>query len=165
MVSSAGPSTSSPAPTATPTPTETLPPLSKYEGLAPVKTMRAWAAALAKDVNVGDKAAPRAAKLSVASMASTNEYIVKEDAGVRYWPGPVPFTPTKVTVTGSKATVLACWWAYGWGLKLSTKKPDEPRKIVPTKATLTKVKGVWRMDSAFTDKFSCAGVSVKGVAW
>lgn len=165
LVSSAVPSTSSPAPTATPTPTETLPPLSKYEGLAPVKTMRAWAAALAKDVNAGDKAAPRAAKLSVASMASTNQYIVKDDAGVRHYPGPFPFTPTKVTVSGAKATVLACWWSSGWGLSKVTKRPDEPRQLQPTKMTLVKRQGRWLMETAFVDKFNCAGVKVKGVAW
>lgn len=159
------PPPTSASPTTTPTATPTVPPLSKFEGQAPVKVMRAWAAAIAKDINAGDKSATRANKLSVSAMVSINEFIVKDDAGVRYYPGPVPFTPTKVAVNGAKASISACWWAFGWGLKNTTKKPDEPRKIVATTTTLTKTKGVWRVDSSHTVTFSCAGVQVKGVAW
>ena len=59
------------------------------------------------------------------------------------YPGPLPFTPTAVDVTGATATVKACVWVEGCGLNRKTGKPARAKQIVPATFYLRKSARTW----------------------
>src|SRR4051794_33543952 len=151
--STSAPATPSSSPTATPAPTtsapkpkpkptRTLAPLSRFEGEPVVKALRVFAAVSGRAVNANTmNYKPWLALMTPYARKNRADYI-KEDLGLRY-PGPLPFTPTAVHVTGNTATVKACVWVQGWGLNHKTGKPARPRQIAPATFYVRKSSRTW----------------------
>jgi hypothetical protein len=154
------PATSAPKPK----PTKTLAPLSRFEGEPVVKALRVFAAVSGRAVNANSLNYKPWLALMTPYGRKTRAYYIKEDLGMRY-PGPLPFTPTAVKVTGSTATVKACVWVQGWGLNRKTGKPARARRIVPAAFYVRKSGGAWLFDAMTIKPSTCSGVSVKGRAF
>jgi hypothetical protein len=156
------PTTSAPKPK--PKPTKTLAPLSRFEGEPVVKALRAFAAVSGRAVNANTLNYKPWLALMTPYGRKTRAYYIKEDLGMKY-PGPLPFTPTAVKVTGSTATVKACVWVQGWGLNPRTGKPARARRIVPATFYVRKSGKAWLFDAMTIKASTCSGVSVKGRAF
>jgi hypothetical protein len=163
---SATPTTSvspTPTPTPTPTPSPSAKPLSKFEDEAPVKVARQWAAALATDVNNKDKSYPASGAVSTKKAQGYMGDFGNEDIGLVY-PGPLPFTPTRVTTAGGTATVTGCFWVQGWAQDPTTKLPARKRKISRLNIVLKKLGGTWKFDDfVFNTSGDCSSTPVKGL--
>ena len=128
-----------------------------------MKALRAWSAAYAKSINARDYKFAAARPYLTSSGLALMGAISPSDRGL-YFPGPLPFTPTKVTVSGETAVVLTCAWSTGWAQNRKTKLPAQPRRVDSVQFTLKQSNG-WKLDSAGSTKGSCSSVSVKGVGW
>ena len=156
----------SPTPTSTPTPTPSAAPLSPFEGKAPVKAARAWAAAQAKAVNRGDRSMSSLAKVATAQGIQVSQKLGQGDIDHHYYlPGPPPFTPVSVQVTGGRARLNTCFWTFGWSVDRATKKRVNKRKIQPIVLEVVKTGGRWKFDNGYQGTGDCSGVTVKGVQW
>lgn len=163
---SSGPSSPSSTPTVTetPTPTPTERPLSRFEDESQVVVARKWADAMARSINAKDRSFKAAAPfMTKAGRERISGYAV-QDFGLRY-PGPAPFTPTDVEVTGKRAEISVCWWALGFALDPKTKRPADKRKIESATLFLKKEGARWKLDDQLTAQGDCSRVPVKGVAW
>jgi hypothetical protein len=164
---SAAPTSSSSAPTATqasPTPTPTKA-LSPYEADPAVKALRAWAAQVGRTVNHGkyDDAALDA--LMTPSMPKTMKNVAGGEIGHRY-PGPLPFTPTRVTVTGStERDVRICIVGGGYSLNPKTGKPFSAHHVQAVDAAATLSGGRWLVSQFYAGSFSCVGVQIAEPSW
>jgi hypothetical protein len=148
---------------APPTTAATTTPLSRFEGKASVVALRAWAVAAARSITAGDAAMKAVVPHATANGLSDTRYASADDMGLLY-PGPLPFTPVKVTESGSAATVLACLQSGGWGQDPKTKLPKSKRAVIAADFTLKKVAGRWKVNSFVGSTRSCSKVTVKGVA-
>ena len=161
---------SSPSPTASPTPTPsptpTAQPLSRFEDEPPVIAARAWAAAFAQAINRRERTLGTAAPYSTAAGIARFQDYAKPEMGL-YYPGPMPFTPTAVKVTGGRAVVETCWWAFGFAQDRKTKLPAHKRLIDAEDVILKKQGGQWKVDDLLVHKGGgdCSAVPVKGVGW
>ena len=160
---SATSATPSESPSATPSAKPTKRPLSRFEGRPSVKVARQWAAGVGKAINANDRSMRATAPYSTGDASRFVSYFQNE-FGLHY-PGPLPFTPVGVRVNGATATVPACVWGGGWGLKPSTNLPVEDRKIHPVEMVLKKAGASWKLDLVQGRNGSCSNVPVKGVAW
>lgn len=163
----AGESPSAPASasaTPTPSPTRTARPLSPFEDEPQVMVLREWAVAMARGVNADDRAFEEAAPYMTKAGRRVINRLAQEDIGQRY-PGPMPFTPTAVTVDGRRAEVAVCWWGTGFALDPKTKKPARKH----SKDTVTYVMklqgGRWLLHDSIWVKDGCGKVRVKGERW
>lgn len=156
--------TPSPTPVETPSPTPTTRPLSRFEDEPPVIAARKWAAAMARGVNARDRSFKAAAPFMTKAGRERFSSYAQEDFGLRY-PGPMPFTPTAVTVNGRSAEVSVCWWAYGFALDPKTKRPADKRKIEPATLFMKKEVGRWKLDDQLLAQGNCGNVTVKGLGW
>ncbi len=155
--------TPSESPTPSPSATPTKRPLSRFEGKPAVKAARSWAAGVGKAINNDNKSMGGAAPYSTGDAARFYP-IFRDEFGLHY-PGPLPFTPVGVRVSGATATVPSCVWGGGWGLKPSTNLPVEGRKIYPVDLIFKKAGSSWKLDVFQGRSGSCSDVPVKGVAW
>ncbi|MFZ5849241.1 MAG: hypothetical protein ACOYX5_17870 [Actinomycetota bacterium] len=155
---------STPTVTETPSPTPTERPLSRFEDEPQVVVAREWAAAMARAVNEKDRALKGPARYMTAAGRERYRGYVEPDMGL-YYPGPMPFTPTDVTVNGRRAEISICWWARGFAQDPKTKRPADKRKIEPGTMFLKKQGGRWKLDDQLLAQGDCSQVPVKGVAW
>lgn len=166
---------SSPAPVSTPTPTVAttsasrrpdveLTPLSRFETRPQVQVMRRWALLLELSVNRRDASLKALAPVATPNGIAVLRRAYADDLAHGYrWPGPQPFTPTKVTVSGRTASVRACLEMGGWSIDRHTGKRVRKRSIAAGMFTLVKQGDAWRIDDATSAAFSCAGVKVTEV--
>lgn len=158
--------TQTPTPTATPTPTPPSEPLSPFEDEAPVKAARVWAAAVGKAVNAKDQKMASLAAVAtpngIRQTVSATEYDLNHGYS---WPGPQPFTPVSVKVTGNRAVLNTCLLTDGWSVHPKTGKRVNPRKVSGIVLVFRKATGVWKFDDSYTGTADCAGVKVEGVTW
>jgi hypothetical protein len=157
----------SPTPTPTPTAAPTAEPLSPFEDKAPVKAARAFASAAAKAVNDRDRSLTGVAPLTTSlGLSQTRDYYTKEDMAHGYLlPGPQPFTPVSVKVSGATAMLNLCMQTRGWALDRKTGKPAERRVVTPIVFQMRKVGGAWKLDRYQAGTADCAGITVRGVRW
>lgn len=155
---------STPTVTETPTPTPTERPLSRFEDEPQVVVARKWAAAMARGINAKDRSFKAAAPFMTKAGRERVNPDAEPDIGLRY-PGPMPFTPTDVTVNGRRAEVSVCWWALGFALDAKTKRPADKRKIEPATLFVKKEGNRWKVDDLLSAQGDCSKVPVKGVAW
>ena len=163
---SASPSvTPTPTPTASPTPTAE--PLSPFEGKAPVQAARAFTAATARAVNDRDRSLAAVVPLTTAQgLSQTRDYYAKDDLAHGYLqPGPEPFTPVSVKVSGAIAKLNLCLQTQGWSRDRKTGKPVGRRTVEPMVFEMRKVGGAWKFDRYYTGTADCGGVTVRGVQW
>jgi len=164
---SGSPTTASSSPTPTPTASETptTTPLSPYEDNPAVKVLRNWAYLLGKAVPARDAQLRRLNGVLQGQAMTSMRDAVDSDLG-NEWPGPLPFTPVRVDVTGKRAKIDICFQTHGWSLDPKTHAPVEPdRKVIPAQMWLTKASGRWVIDGYYTSTITCSEVPVKGVAW
>lgn len=160
--SSPVPTSTQASPTPTPTPTKVLSP---YEADPAVKALRAWAAQVGRTINHGkyDDAALNA--LMTSSMPKTMKNMAGGEIGHRY-PGPLPFTPTRVTVTGSaERNVRLCVVSGGYSLNPKTGKPFTAHQVLAVDAAATLSAGRWLVSQFNRSSFSCAGVQIPEPSW
>jgi hypothetical protein len=156
------PTSSPPAPT---TATASGAPLSPFEADPAVKALRAWAAEAAKTINTGhyDSAALNA--LMVPSLAKKMKFLAGGEVGF-YYPGPVPFTPVRITVRSSRERDVAiCFLGSGYSQNPKTHEPAQKRVVLPTLAGATLVRGKWLVSKFGQSSFSCAGVRIPEPSW
>lgn len=149
--------------TATTSPTPTTEPLSQFEDRPPVMVLRRWADAYARDINANKRKLTRADRLSSAHGEEQLIAAAHDDWGLRY-PGPLPFTPVAVSVTGKKASVTVCSLGQGFAVDPKTGKP-RPRQVTPARFVLVKAKGSWLLDEVTDAKADCGGVVIRKVTW
>jgi hypothetical protein len=157
---------SSPAPTPTLTATPTAEPLSRFEDRAPVEAARAWAVALAKAVNARERSLASIAPLMTAHGMDLAHYIARQDL-THGWllPGPEPFTPVGLHVSGGVAKVDICLQYSGWSVSRKSGKTVRHRKVVAAVYQLRKVGGTWKFDDYYAGTADCADVEVREVRW
>jgi hypothetical protein len=165
--STTGTPSPTPAPTPTVAPTPTTPPLSAYEDKAPVQAARAFAAATAHAVNDRDRSLAAVVPLTTArGLSQTRDYYAKDDLAHGYLqPGPEPFTPVSIKVTGATARLDLCLQTQGWSRDRKTGRPVGRRTVDPIVFEMHKVGGVWKFDSYYPGTADCGGVTVRGVRW
>lgn len=162
------PSSSSPAPSKTaskaPEPTVTAKPLSPYEDEKPVQVARAWAGTYAEAINDGQQQLEMIRPLTTPGGMTRFPDLGAEDQGLLY-PGPLPFTPTDVDVSGNRAEIAACTWVEGFAQDRATKQPPKPRLIAPSTFVLLRSGGSWKVDDLAVGQGDCASVPVKGIGF
>lgn len=145
-------------------PTATATPLSRFEDQAPVKAVRTWLAAAARAVNAGDVRVRGAAGVLSAEGRRSMPGTLSDDRG-RYYPGPMPFTPTRVDVTGATAKVYGCLTGDGFAEDRATHRPARGRKVLPVQFWLSRDGGHWRIDNLYDAAVACRRVRVVDVKW
>lgn len=158
------PTPSSATPTTAPTAAPTQEPLSPFESRRPVQAARKFLAANGRAINARDPSMKELAPFVVPGVLGRFYGYAKADFG-RYYPGPLPFTPVAVRVSGSSASLPGCLWTAGWAQKRSTRLPDEKRAVTPVNVSLRKLGASWKVADVRVRQGSCKGVAVKGVAW
>lgn len=163
------PTTSAPTsatPTPTPTPSPTAEPLSPFEGKAPVKALRNWAAAATQDVNARHRDFPLARRFEVDTDKVRNDVSTTwhEDFD-KYFPGPLPFTPIAVSGSGGRATITTCAVASGFSLTRPGGKPAEKHRVIPVVFTMARQQGSWLLAGIVAGTADCSGVKIQEVPW
>jgi hypothetical protein len=161
--STTAPSSTPVSTSASPSPSPT--PLSPYEADPAVQALRAWAAQAARTVNSGkyDDAALDA--LMTPQLAKTMKHVLGTEVGHRY-PGPIPFTPVRVTVVNaSNRDVRLCVVSDGFSINPKTGKPFAKFHVAPIDAGAVSSGGKWLVAKFDVGSFSCSGVRVKEVRW
>jgi hypothetical protein len=129
-----------------------------------VMVARQWAAGIARDINDRDKAYPVAGAVSTAKARGYMGDFGGADLGEGLvYPGPVPFTPTAVRVTGGTARVSVCAQVKGWAQSRKTHLPADKRSVRSEDIVLRRVAGSWRFDDFVRGSADCSSVPVKGV--
>lgn len=159
--------TTSTAPATSASPTKKpKPPLSPFEDRAPVKALRRWAVLVPKAVDRGqrDLALARSTMtphgLRLARSAETDDL-----AHHYYLPGPQPFTPVRVEVSGDRADVSTCYLNYGWSEDRRTHRPVHHRQVVSAVMVMKRVGRSWRWDGPQTGVADCKHVKIPEVKW
>ncbi|HWU24045.1 MAG TPA: hypothetical protein VN088_21095 [Nocardioides sp.] len=168
---------SSPAPVSTPTPTvattsaspkptATATPLSPFEDRAPVEALRTWGAAAGRAVDRHDTrlVALRSVTTPAGHGVSLQLFHTDLTRGYR-WPGPQPFTPTKVDVHGDVASVVGCFMTSGWSVRPSTHQRIGKRTVDSFRVGLRRSGGRWLFDSVAPEPGTCKKVVVREVLW
>ncbi len=162
------PSSASPSPSRTaskaPRPTVTARPLSPYEDEKPVQVARAWAGSYARAINARQQGLERIRPLTTPGGMTRFPGLGAEDQGLLY-PGPLPFTPTDVDVSGNRAEIAACTWVEGFAQSRATKQPTKPRLVAPSTFVLLRSGGSWKVDDLAVGQGDCASVPVKGIGF
>ena len=160
--SSSAPPTTSVPPTP---PTSSAPPLSPFETDPAVHAMRVWAVQYARTINTGHYDSPALDRLMTATVKNNMKATAGSDLGL-YYPGPLPFTPIRVTVVSPTVrAVRICAVGSGFAQKRSTHKPAAKRTVVPVDIAATESGGRWIVSKMYAGTFSCSGVTVREVTW
>jgi len=156
--------TASTSVTPSPTPTPTAEPLSPFEDLPPVKAARAWAVAMARAVNAGDRSVAAVAPLATARGLDLSRTLAKADIDANLLrPGPAPFTPVNVQVKKRNAKLSLCYLTYGWSVDRKTNKPAEARKVEAIVFDMRRVEGRWKFEYGQQGTGDCKGVHITPV--
>lgn len=152
-------------PVATTTPasptTATSAPLSRFEDRAPVQALRRWAVLMEHAVNRRDTSLHSLAPVATPSGITLLRRVFASDLRHGYtWPGPQPFTPTRVTVSGKTATVSLCLELSGWSQDRRHGRAIHKRAVSPGVFTMVRRGSAWKLDDAATGSFSCSHVKV-----
>lgn len=139
-------------------------PQSPYESEPAVKAVRAWFAAIARDVNKGRMELPSASKLAIGQAREEMPDLMRSDAGLHY-PGPLPMTPVGVVEQGKETVVTACAMNNGFATRPGETKPARKKEIQPVKFTVVKQKGGFVVKEIYSSDAACEGVEVEGVRW
>lgn len=156
----AGSSSSSPSASSAPSATATTRTKTGLEAQAPVRAARSWAAAVAAEVNSKSDAHVQTRPFTTRRGARTLPRLYREYYGLSF-PGPLPFTPLSVQVSGSTARVPACIQSQGWGLGDDNVAPQSTQ-LTASSFVLKQVRGTWKLDTITGRQESCADVTVKG---
>ena len=141
----------------TPTPT---PPHQTDPG---VKALRAWAAAAARAVNAGHFDSSALDKLMTAGFRHHMKAVLGNSLGYRY-PGPIPFTPKSVHVSGSTERQIDCV-RQQWVCRIE--KDGQPKgklQVTPLDARVRRTNGHWLVAALYNGSFSCHGVHIRKAA-
>lgn len=133
---------------------------SDLEASGPVKAARAWAAAVAKEVNARSSSHAPTRAVTTARGAKRLPRTYADDYGLRY-PGPLPFTPLSVQVSDGVARVPACVQTGGWATGADGMSA-QGNQLTASTFVLRRVRGDWRLDRITGRPDSCEGVTVKG---
>lgn len=133
---------------------------SALESRPQVKAVRAWASAVAREVNSRSTSHEATRRVTTARAAKRLPRTYASEYGLRY-PGPVPLTPVSVQTRGSTARVAACVQTSGWGVDGQGVSP-EGNVITASSFVLKRVRGTWKLDRIVGRTDSCDGVTVKG---
>lgn len=154
------PALSTPAPTVTASPTQSATvPTSRYEDRPQVVAARGWATLVARAINDDDRDLGPARSLMTAHGRDvlpplfTNEFS-------RFYPGPVPFAPTAVSVQGSRAAIAVCLVSAGFSRAKGTTTTDT-RRVDSARITFTRKGDSWLVDELQSRPGSCAKVTVE----
>ena len=151
-----------PPTTVTPTPT----PASPFEDRAPVKALRAWAVGEARAVNARDRSLSQVAAVTTSHGLDQTRTFAADDIAHGYLlPGPHPFTPVSVQLSGRVAKVNSCLLLRGWSLRPRTKAPVRKREVVAAVFEMHKVGSAWKLDRYYAGSADCAGVRLQEVRW
>ena len=161
---SVSPSAASTSASPSPTKKPKAEPLSRFEGDPAVKVARAWAAAVARDINARSHSLARARKYELSSDNPHFAYSVYEEFD-KYYPGPVPFTPVAVTRDGASRKVTTCLWAGGFARTRRGGPRATKHSIVGIEFTARRAAGSWKLTDVLGATVDCAGVKVEGVLW
>lgn len=168
--SSSAPASSSPSPRSSSsdaaTSSTSLPPLSKFEDNAQVVGVRAYGREYAKAVNAGKKSyGPLLDTLGPTGRSKkTISWMFGTDLKKKLrYPGPLPFTPTRVS--GDK--VFACVWSSGFATDRKTGEVAETKKIEALQFWMTKnSKGKYVVNGIYSASgLDCSQHNVVGRAW
>lgn len=171
---SVAPSSPPPSESATPSPSEsaslttratsTVAPLSRFEDDPAVRGARAWAQAIATDINKGDLAFAASTPLTVpAARKDLKFYASKDIAAKLQYPGPLPFAPVRVHTAGTMSTVVTCTWTQGWGIDPSTHKPVQKRTIAGDDFVMKKTASGYKFVNLIDNSTDCSDINVKGI--
>lgn len=158
------PTVATTATSASPTPTATTAPLSPFESRAQVEVMRRWAALMERAINRREASLSSLAPVATPQGIGVFRNVYADDLAHGYrWPGPQPFTPTKVTVAGTAASVSACLELSGWSVDRHSGKRVRKRSASAGVFTFVRHGGTWKIDNAAPGAFSCAKVKVREI--
>ena len=120
----------------------------------------------AETINAGSYTSARFRALMTAAVAGEMKATIGTDVGLHY-PGPVPFTPIRVTVASTTSRRIdSCFVSTGFAQKPGTGRPAKALKIIPVRATETVTGGRWLLSQLIsTTAFSCSGVKVAMPTW
>ncbi|HEU5008657.1 MAG TPA: hypothetical protein VFT67_16915 [Jatrophihabitantaceae bacterium] len=139
--------------------------MSPFEADPAVKALRAWAAQGARAINAGKFNTPGLDALMTATFAKSMTHIFGGEKG-HYYPGPVPFTPVRVTVrSASERDVDLCFVAGGYSQHPKTHKTWSHFKELPSAAAAVLAHGTWLVSKFETGPFSCKGVHIPEPSW
>ena len=157
---SPSPAFSTPAPTVTASPTQPAAvPTSPYENRPQVVAARGWATAVARAINDDDRdLGPARSLMTPHGRDVLPPLFINEFS--RFYPGPVPFTPTSVTVQGSRAIVSICLVSSGFSRAKGTTTTDA-RRVDPARITFARQGDSWKVDELQSRSGSCADVTVE----
>jgi hypothetical protein len=164
--SSPSPTASSPAaspePAVTPTPAQTAQvPTSPFEDRAQVQVARQWAMLVALSINDQETDLGAAGRLMTAHGRDVLPPLFTHEYG-RSYPGPVPFTPTKIAVEGDRAAVALCLVSAGFSRAAGTTDTDA-RRVDAARLTFVRTGGEWQVDELQSRTGSCADVTVEDI--
>lgn len=154
--------TESASPKASPSPSER--PLSRFEDDPAVQALRDFAAAIGKSVNDGDPKLTAANPwMTKAGRARFRKIVDTKNA---YYPGPLPFTPVRVTGTSDRRQVIrACFQTDGWAQNRKTRIPLEKVTYESADFVVVKQRGRLRFKEAYEANIDCSEVKVVGIPW
>lgn len=153
---------STPAPTVTASPTPTVAaelPTSAFEDRPQVKAARRWANKVGVAINADERDLAPAKPIMTKHGRDVLPALFAAELG-RFYPGPVPFTPTAVTSSGPTADVDICLVSAGFS-RVKGSTTTDPRQVVPARLTMKLQDGAWRVDELQTRSGSCATVTVQ----
>ncbi len=154
------PALSTPTPTVTPsaTPTAALP-TSRFEERPQVQAARGWATAVARAINDDDRDLGPARSLMTSHGRTVLPPLFTAEFG-RFYPGPVPFTPTAVSVQGSRAEISICLTSAGFS-RIKGSATTDARRVDAARITFVRTDGSWEVDELQSRTGSCAKVTVE----
>jgi hypothetical protein len=154
----------SPSASASATPSDAPPALSRFEDEPAVQAARAWAKALATDINNADTTFAASAPLTTKEGRKGLDFYTKSDIAAKLqYPGPLPFTPVRIREAGSTTTVVTCTWTDGWGLDPATQKPKDKRVVQGEDFVMKKTAKGFKLSRFNDHAIDCSDVNVKGV--
>ena len=156
-------STPTPVPTQIPTqvPARQVP-TSNFEDRDHVVVARTWATLAARSINDGETNLGAAKALMTTHGRDVLPGLFTAEFG-RFYPGPIPFTPTVVSVQGSRAAIAICLVSAGFS-RVSCTTTTDARRVVSARLTFIRPGGEWKVDELQARPGSCDNVTVEDLA-
>jgi hypothetical protein len=163
--SASAPSTTAPSSTSpTPSPSQAKP-LSPFEHDPAVSALRTWAAQVGRTINKGKINDVDLQALMTPNLSGSMRALSGGEIGHTY-PGPLPFTPTRVTVgSASSRDVHICIVAGGYSLNPKTGKPFSKYRKQAIDAGAALSNGRWLVSKFVLATFSCSSVKIPEPTW